>query len=726
MMLVTTVGVYKNSSISRYANNHTNFGSNILLFSDIEEIIKNNDIDKIKKLPDLYMVDNKYNTLLHSSAKFNKPEISMYLLYKNLNPNQKNLHGKTPFTIACAKGNHDHVAQFLLYNADVNTSDNLMNSPLHYSWNSPEIIKLLLNSGANPYAINDFDQTPVVLSLKNTKSLETYMSHGVNPNLANSNHQTLLHSAIIQNNTDAADVLKKYNADINYKDNSGRSALFYAKTPETLKWLISNKAKINITDKNGQTALHYNVINNNAEIAKYLIKYKANPNIKDNNNLPPIGYAKTIKMMKLLLDNGADPNVITPKGNTILHNVTKTNNLKGVYYLLQAKANPNIPDKDGKLPIEYTTSQDIYTLLLGSGTNPNYKNYLKKELLKKNFENISNLLECGANPNFADSKGNNAVFYINNSKELELLKQYNANLDFVNANGYTPILHFALLGDKNKVDLLKTAGAQRFISANNETIDDCLQKYNKYHCWLKQTKQQPTFTGDFSYKNYGTAYERNQLNYKIELTTDKINEIIYNAKTTDEGLVTVYNMLKKEENHIYEAINSLNVIFKQYRTITKEDLNALVRKNPSGSKIPGIAIIRQVQETVLSDNFKNEILNDIEKLRNNYNEIVDNYYSKNIKNMVIDYIALNDYVTEGIKYTNYMQGTSKTRVTILDKLENNKQKCLIQNQKCQLSINKRSENYEKLYNKIIQIQDKKQKRRTTKKVILKVVTLGLS
>ena len=110
MMLITAVGVYKYCGIIQQFDNQTSFGSNILLFGDIEEFIKNNDIDKIKKIPDLHLIDKKYNTLLHSSAKYNKPEISMYLLHKNLNPNQKNSHGKTPFTIVCSKGNPNHVA----------------------------------------------------------------------------------------------------------------------------------------------------------------------------------------------------------------------------------------------------------------------------------------------------------------------------------------------------------------------------------------------------------------------------------------------------------------------------------------------------------------------------------------------------------------------------------------------------------------------------------------
>ena len=727
MMLVADIRYcYTNKNRCQYMQKQPRFGASTLLFDNINEYIFNDDINKIKTLPDLYIVNKKQENLLHTSAKFNKYEISKYLLYKNLNPNQKNLHGKTPFAIAAAHGDKDLVSLFLLHGAKVNTKDELQNTPLHQCWNKPDVTELLLRYHANPYAVNEFDKTPVYLALKNLKSLEVYLNNGINPNLANSKNQSLLHSAIIQNNLEAADVLKKYRAEVNYKDASGRSAIFYAKMPESIKWLVKNKANINLQDNNKQTALHLRVINNDANIVNLLLKYKADANIFDNNNLPPLGYAKTLKMMKLLLDNGAAPDVITPKGSTVLHNSVKTSNVEAVYLLLKAGANPNILDKDLKIPLDYAANNDVFALLLGFGANPNYKNYLKQALLSKNYENLSNLLECGADPNMLDENGNNSVFFINNQKELELLKNYKADLNIINKYGYSPVLHFALRGDKEKVNLLISNGASAEIPNQKESLESCYSKYQTYHSWLKPGTRQTTFTGDFTYKDYGSNYERENLNYKTQLTVEKIDEIIHNAKSTDRGLIDAYNQLKLEERQIYKAINSLYVIFRHYNQLTKEDLNNIAKMNPAGSKIPLVGVLKQLNDTTFTNNFEEKLEQEIEKLRLNYNEIVDVYYSNNIKNMVRNYIQLNEYLTEGVEYVTYMDGTNPLREKILKNLKENKSSCLAKNLKCQTSINNLSAKYEAAYNKVLLFQKDKQERRTTKKVVMKFVTFGLS
>lgn len=727
MMLVADIRYcYTNKNYYQYISKQPKFGASTLLFDNINEYIFNDDINKIKTLPDLYIVNKKQENLLHSSAKFNKYEISKYLLYKNLNPNQKNLHGKTPFAIAATNGDKDLVSLFLLHGANVNTKDELLNTPLHQCWNRPDITKLLLSHRANPYAVNEFDKTPVHMALKNLKTLEVYLNYGVNPNLVNSKNQSLLHSTIIQNNLDAADVLKKHTAEINYKDASGRSAIFYAKTPESIKWLVKNKANINLQDNNEQTALHLRVINNDINIANLLLKYKADANIPDNNNLPPLSYAKTLKMMKLLLENGATPDVITPKGSTILHNSVKSSNIEAVYFLLKAGANPNIIDKDLKIPLDYAANEDIFALLLGFGTNPNYKNYLKQALMSKSYENLSNLLECGANPNTLDENGNNSIFFINNQKEFELLKNYKADLNIINKYGYTPVLHFALRGDKEKVNFLISNGASIELPNQKESLEKCYSKYKTYHSWIKPKTRQTSFTGDFTYKNYGSDYERENLNYKTQLTVKKIDEIIHNAKSTDKGLIEAYNQLKLEERQIYKAISSLYVIFRHHNLLTKEDLNDIARKNPAGSKIPIIGVLKQLSDTEFTNKFNEQLEQEIEKLRVNYNEIVDNYYSNNIKNMVRNYIQLNEYLTEGVEYVTYVDGTNQLREKILKNLKENKNNCLAKNLKCQSSINNLSSKYEAAYNKILLFQKDKQEHRTVKKITMKFVTLGFA
>ena len=213
-----------------------NFSGRILTFEEIEEKIKKGDINSLKNIKDLHIVNNKLETLLHTSARYNQPEISEYLLNKKLNPNQKHIHGKTPFAIACSRKNEILVKTFLSFNPDFNTQDNLNNTPLHYCVNSPEITKLLLDNNANPYLYNYFGQTSFANTIQHPDSLEVYLKHGVNPNTVNLNSQTLLHESIVKNRLDIANLLKKYKADVNYKDKWGKSPIFYSDNIETLDW----------------------------------------------------------------------------------------------------------------------------------------------------------------------------------------------------------------------------------------------------------------------------------------------------------------------------------------------------------------------------------------------------------------------------------------------------------------------------------------------------------
>ena len=67
------------------------------------------------------------------------------------------------------------------------------------------------------------------MSLSNIDTLEEYLKFGINPNTEDKNSQTLLHEAVKVNYYDVTRLLKKYNADLNYKDKMGKTPIFYAK-----------------------------------------------------------------------------------------------------------------------------------------------------------------------------------------------------------------------------------------------------------------------------------------------------------------------------------------------------------------------------------------------------------------------------------------------------------------------------------------------------------------
>lgn len=84
----------------------------------------------------------------------------------------------------------------------------------------------------------------------------------------------------------------------NVKDINGNStmgtplmAAVVKRNSEIVKLLLENKANPNITDVNGTTALMYAVQFKNYEIATMLIKAKANPDLKDNRGHSALDYA---------------------------------------------------------------------------------------------------------------------------------------------------------------------------------------------------------------------------------------------------------------------------------------------------------------------------------------------------------------------------------------------------------------------------------------------------
>lgn len=703
-----------------------NFSGRMLSFTEIEEKIKEGDIQTIRTLSDLSVINKKADTLLHTAARYNQKEICRYLLNKKQNPNQKNIHGKTPFAISCSRNNISLVQTFLLYDADVNAQDNLKNTPLHLSINNPEITKLLLDYGANPYLINDFGQTAFANSCTKPQTLEVYLKYAVNPNTINLNGQTLMHEVIINNRLDIADLLKKYRAEINYKDKWGKSPIFYSTNADTLNWLVLNNANINATDKNQQTVLHQSVIKNNLKFTNEILKCNANPNIKDKQGLTPLVYAKTINMMRLLLHYGANPDIKTPNGKYLLHNCAKANNLEAVNLLTIYKADPNVIDKDGNCPMDLTTNNDIKILLLAAGSNPNFRTYLIDSFKNRNSEFVDLLLECGANPDKIDKKGNSSVFYINNKADLLKLIKHNANLNLYNKKGYTPMLHFALLGNKNLVELLKQNGAHNLKSLNNETIEDCYEKYETYSKWLnKHKKAKSTSFKGRRYYEYGTEGLRKNLNYKTQLTTAKIDETIENSPNVDVGLVEACKLLSEEEKKIYLAMQSLGPVIKHFSVMVKDDINKIASKNPAGSKLPIIGICKQYSDTVFSDDFIKEIKAEAWNIKEQYEDIVKNYYIKNISDLIVNYNKLNKYLSDGIKYLNCVEDETATREKILVNLETSTKRCSKNNKKLIDALNKTAKKYEDIANKLVSIQNERQKKRTARKTVIKIIMLGM-
>ena len=182
-------------------------------------------------------------------------------------------------------------------------------------------------------------------------------------------------------------------ANINTRDNTGRTALSYAAADsfyhntglnEIIEFLLENGANVNLQDNNGNSALIWAITYSNLEFARILLENGANPNIPDHQlDETPLHLAVQIPyidMVELLLENGASPHQLNIAGDTPLHLAcTHTNNPRMFEILLRYGANENIPNSAGE------TASD----LIQNHPNPQLRNILVETRIQIDSERIS-------------------------------------------------------------------------------------------------------------------------------------------------------------------------------------------------------------------------------------------------------------------------------------------------------------------------------------------------
>lgn len=174
--------------------------------------------------------------------------------------------------------------------------------------------------------------------------LRILLRAGTDPNIRGE-HVPALHVAAVNDNVEAAAILLEHGAEINIRD-----------------------------AVNNDTALMYGVRDGKLKVAEYLLTRGADPNITDKQGFAPLHVAvarNDIELVKRLLSHGAAINArTTGHGRTALLIAAMSGFVEMVRLLLDAGANPSLPDNMGTLPlqmaIEYHRS-DVVRLLEETG-----------------------------------------------------------------------------------------------------------------------------------------------------------------------------------------------------------------------------------------------------------------------------------------------------------------------------------------------------------------------
>ncbi|MEL4896292.1 ankyrin repeat domain-containing protein [Crocosphaera sp. Alani8] len=189
------------------------------------------------------------------------------------------------------------------------------------------------------------------------------------------------------------ELLKDIN--VNEKDEIGETVLLWAVKEgreDIIKWLVNKGADINVTNKNGDTLLMLATNNYLASSVQLFIDKGVDINARnkygDTALIKSIDYkketvseAELMNVVKLLIKNGADINII-PKSKskfayTALMEATNENYFKLVKFLLNNGANVNLKNEAGMTALMIAAEEgyvNILQLLLEKGADVNIKN----------------------------------------------------------------------------------------------------------------------------------------------------------------------------------------------------------------------------------------------------------------------------------------------------------------------------------------------------------------
>ncbi len=350
---------------------------------------------------------------IHEAAKEGHLEVIKLLVeLGNADVDSRTQKGETALAIATCKGFEEIVEYLLLKGADVNSTDNMGNSPINEA-SSANIIKILIEHGANVEQVQHRDDQ------YNWMRPSFRAGHdGLRP----------IHSAIYDNNYKALEILVlQGKADVNALDNSGDTALItaaYTGNNDQVAFLLDHGTDPNIENNAGYTCLHAAARNHNLDTLKFLLESgKININFQSR---------KT--------------------GNTALHMVSILgSDTYIINYLISSNADVNAINNRGESPLWNADFRAKETLIdrgaIVDQVNVNNWTALHFAVLNEHHEVVQLFMEKGnANVNAKDKNGDTCLHFASGlgyRRMLYELIEYGADVNEVNDNGESP-LHLAL------------------------------------------------------------------------------------------------------------------------------------------------------------------------------------------------------------------------------------------------------------------------------------------
>jgi ankyrin repeat protein len=211
----------------------------------------------------------------------------------------RDANGRTSLLLAVING-HIEIVKFLLplmETSALEISDNSeRNTALHWAISEcrVEIVKLLLEKGANVHAQDLDNETPLHAAMAEDKKEDPFLPHGVQVEASKEKRAKKI--AMIA-------LLLEYGADPNANHANDKSPLQWAVIDgdvEIAAMLILKGGNITIRFQDGNTLLHQAVIGNKPQMVKFLIEKGLDRNISNQDNKTALDLANEAGLNEII------------------------------------------------------------------------------------------------------------------------------------------------------------------------------------------------------------------------------------------------------------------------------------------------------------------------------------------------------------------------------------------------------------------------------------------
>lgn len=374
----------------------------------------------------LEVKDTKKRTPLHVAVKLQHTAVVEFFLQLGMNPYVEDEQGETPIDVAKRIGNDGFVV--LLQESSF-----------------PKLF-VAADGGAieNP-------KKKIFYALRENKLVEVrqILEDGMNPDVTDEKHRSLLELSILTANVDAIKLLLEFDADVNLKDkdknNKGNpclNGLCLSKNPKEIFPLL--ETSFNLSSEDLWLAMKIGIVGNNLSVINLLLeKYLDDIDLKNNKFLlHAAARSGCFEVVNQLVEAGASPMVRCDIWDAEEHNLLPLECVsldwkdtedpkRKVFYYLQERTE---------------VSKETYVILLQNAILIKNVALLRELLIKKKLYNFD-INHC------PDGKQTVLFFAIKNAdiNVVKLLVEYGADINFKNKKGVTAA-HLA--SDYGKWDIL--------------------------------------------------------------------------------------------------------------------------------------------------------------------------------------------------------------------------------------------------------------------------------